>query len=161
MQLTPFNVRPCYNEIMEPRKEIYNYLMFCACFFPQPFSWSNFTNEIMSTVNISIPNEEEVVVYAPEYLIKLKPILTKYSARQVCQSAHVLKVYISYHSLDALQPHLFCCWVVGFFIQRSSKFNVLEVHNGSCKQPQPNLQGVQKCFPKGEEKISLFLRLKA
>lgn len=54
------------------------------CFMPalfQPFSWSNFTNEIMSTVNINIPHEEEVVVYAPEYLIKLKPILTKYSAR--------------------------------------------------------------------------------
>uniref|UniRef100_H0VBC2 Neprilysin n=1 Tax=Cavia porcellus TaxID=10141 RepID=H0VBC2_CAVPO len=49
----------------------------------KPFSWSNFTNEIMSTVNISIPNEEEVVVYAPEYLIKLKPILTKYSARDL------------------------------------------------------------------------------
>ncbi|MBZ3872460.1 Neprilysin [Sciurus carolinensis] len=47
------------------------------------FSWSNFTNEIMSTVNINIPNEEEVVVYAPEYLTKLKPILTKYSARDL------------------------------------------------------------------------------
>lgn len=54
------------------------------CFVPaffQPFSWSNFTNEIMSTVNINIANEEEVVVYAPEYLTKLKLILTKYSAR--------------------------------------------------------------------------------
>lgn len=54
------------------------------CFMPaffQPFSWLNFTNEIMSTVNISITNEEDVVVYAPEYLTKLKPILTKYSAR--------------------------------------------------------------------------------
>lgn len=49
--------------------------------FFQPFSWSNFTNEIMSTVNINIPNEEDVVVYAPEYLTKLKLILTKYSAR--------------------------------------------------------------------------------
>nr|AEE80505.1 neprilysin-410 short isoform [Canis lupus familiaris] len=47
----------------------------------KPFSWSNFTNEIMSTVNINIPNEEEVVVYAPEYLTKLKLILTKYSSR--------------------------------------------------------------------------------
>uniref|UniRef100_A0ABI7WQU0 Neprilysin n=1 Tax=Felis catus TaxID=9685 RepID=A0ABI7WQU0_FELCA len=47
----------------------------------KPFSWSNFTNEIMSTVNINIPNEEEVVVYAPEYLTKLKLTLTKYSAR--------------------------------------------------------------------------------
>lgn len=49
----------------------------------KPFSWSNFTNEIMSTVNINIPNEEDVVVYAPEYLIKLKPILTKYSPRDL------------------------------------------------------------------------------
>ncbi|KAB1283847.1 Neprilysin, partial [Camelus dromedarius] len=49
----------------------------------EPFSWSNFTNEIMSTVNINISNEEDVVVYAPEYLIKLKPILTKYSARDL------------------------------------------------------------------------------
>uniref|UniRef100_A0A8D0XBQ9 Neprilysin n=3 Tax=Sus scrofa TaxID=9823 RepID=A0A8D0XBQ9_PIG len=47
------------------------------------FSWSNFTNEIMSTVNINIPNEEDVVVYAPEYLTKLKLILTKYSARDL------------------------------------------------------------------------------
>lgn len=54
------------------------------CFVPalfQPFSWSNFTNEIMSTVNINITNEEDVVVYAPEYLNKIKLILTKYSAR--------------------------------------------------------------------------------
>ncbi|KAF5914618.1 hypothetical protein HPG69_008004 [Diceros bicornis minor] len=49
----------------------------------KPFSWSNFTNEIMSTVNINIPNEEDVVVYAPEYLTKLKLILTKYSARDL------------------------------------------------------------------------------
>ncbi|XP_004704190.1 neprilysin [Echinops telfairi] len=49
----------------------------------KPFSWSNFTNEIMSTVNINIPNEEEVIVYAPEYLTKLKLILTKYSARDL------------------------------------------------------------------------------
>uniref|UniRef100_A0A452RGZ7 Neprilysin n=1 Tax=Ursus americanus TaxID=9643 RepID=A0A452RGZ7_URSAM len=49
----------------------------------KPFRWSNFTNEIMSTVNINIPNEEDVVVYAPEYLTKLKLILTKYSARDL------------------------------------------------------------------------------
>lgn len=35
----------------------------------------------MSTVNINITNEEDVVVYAPEYLTKIKLILTKYSAR--------------------------------------------------------------------------------
>ncbi|XP_030879641.1 neprilysin [Leptonychotes weddellii] len=49
----------------------------------KPFSWSNFTNEIMSTVDINIPNEEDVVVYAPEYLTKLKLTLTKYSARDL------------------------------------------------------------------------------
>ncbi|KAM9089092.1 neprilysin isoform 2-T5 [Megaptera novaeangliae] len=60
------------NRVMELEKEIAN-----------PFSWSNFTNEIMSTVNITIPNEEDVVVYAPEYLTKLKLILTKYSTRDL------------------------------------------------------------------------------
>uniref|UniRef100_A0A8C0RJT6 Neprilysin n=1 Tax=Canis lupus familiaris TaxID=9615 RepID=A0A8C0RJT6_CANLF len=60
------------NRVMELEKEI-----------ASPFSWSNFTNEIMSTVNINIPNEEEVVVYAPEYLTKLKLILTKYSSRDL------------------------------------------------------------------------------
>ncbi|ELK36854.1 Neprilysin [Myotis davidii] len=49
----------------------------------KPFSWSNFTNEIMSTVDIKITSEEDVVVYAPEYLTKLKLILTKYSARDL------------------------------------------------------------------------------
>nr|KAF6478122.1 membrane metalloendopeptidase [Molossus molossus] len=47
------------------------------------FNWSNFTNEIMSTVDINITNEEDVIVYAPEYLTKLKLILTKYSARDL------------------------------------------------------------------------------
>ncbi|XP_040103233.1 neprilysin isoform X1 [Oryx dammah] len=49
----------------------------------KPFSWSNFTNEIMSTVNINVPHEEEVIVYAPEYLTNLKLILAKYSARDL------------------------------------------------------------------------------
>uniref|UniRef100_A0A8C4MX16 Neprilysin n=1 Tax=Equus asinus asinus TaxID=83772 RepID=A0A8C4MX16_EQUAS len=81
------------NKVMELEKEIAN----VRCIFSNtlnnadhfffflfsPFSWANFTNEIMSTVNINIPNEEDVVVYAPEYLTKLKLILTKYSARWV------------------------------------------------------------------------------
>uniref|UniRef100_A0A8C4MYS9 Neprilysin n=1 Tax=Equus asinus asinus TaxID=83772 RepID=A0A8C4MYS9_EQUAS len=80
------------NKVMELEKEIANSWnqaeksiiieYFLPAFF-QPFSWANFTNEIMSTVNINIPNEEDVVVYAPEYLTKLKLILTKYSARWV------------------------------------------------------------------------------
>uniref|UniRef100_A0A7N4V133 Neprilysin n=1 Tax=Sarcophilus harrisii TaxID=9305 RepID=A0A7N4V133_SARHA len=45
------------------------------------FNWANYTNEIMSTVNITVANEEAVIVYAPEYLTKLKLILTKYSPR--------------------------------------------------------------------------------
>lgn len=49
----------------------------------KPFSWSNFMNEIMGTVNISVPNEEHVVVYAPNYLIELKVILSKYSPRDL------------------------------------------------------------------------------
>ncbi|XP_020844584.1 neprilysin isoform X2 [Phascolarctos cinereus] len=49
----------------------------------QPFNWANFTNTIMSAVKISVANEEDVVVYAPEYLIKLKSILTKYSPRDL------------------------------------------------------------------------------
>ncbi|XP_036610533.1 neprilysin [Trichosurus vulpecula] len=49
----------------------------------RPFNWANFTNTIMSTVKISVANEEDVIVYAPEYLTKLKPILTKYSPRDL------------------------------------------------------------------------------
>uniref|UniRef100_H3ABL0 Neprilysin n=1 Tax=Latimeria chalumnae TaxID=7897 RepID=H3ABL0_LATCH len=49
----------------------------------QHFSWLNFTNEILSTVNIAVEQEEKVVVYAPEYFIKLKPILANYTARDI------------------------------------------------------------------------------
>ncbi|KAG8512533.1 Neprilysin [Galemys pyrenaicus] len=49
----------------------------------KPFNWLTFINEIMSTVNISITNEEDVVVYAPEYLTQLKVILTKYTTRDL------------------------------------------------------------------------------
>ncbi|XP_051839020.1 neprilysin [Antechinus flavipes] len=49
----------------------------------KPFNWANYTNEIMSTVNINVANEEAVIVYAPEYLTKLKLILTKYSPRDL------------------------------------------------------------------------------
>ncbi|XP_054985390.1 neprilysin [Sorex araneus] len=49
----------------------------------QPFNWSLFTNEIMKTVNISVPDEETVIVYAPEYLTKLKDVLANYSKRDL------------------------------------------------------------------------------
>lgn len=72
----PVTITECWNQ---QEKSIIT-----KCFVPaffQSFSWSNFTNEIMSTVNINITNEEDVIVYAPEYLTKLKIILNKYSAR--------------------------------------------------------------------------------
>ncbi|XP_061861587.1 neprilysin isoform X2 [Colius striatus] len=47
------------------------------------FNWSKFINDIMSTVQINIENTEHVVVYDPEYLIKLKSVLTKYSPRDL------------------------------------------------------------------------------
>uniref|UniRef100_A0A8D0HJC0 Neprilysin n=1 Tax=Sphenodon punctatus TaxID=8508 RepID=A0A8D0HJC0_SPHPU len=47
------------------------------------FNWSKFMNNIMSTVQINVENTEDVVVYAPEYLTKLKPILSKYTAREI------------------------------------------------------------------------------
>ncbi|XP_043348443.1 neprilysin isoform X1 [Dermochelys coriacea] len=49
----------------------------------QQFNWSEFINNIMSTVKINVENAEDVVVYAPEYLTKLKPILNKYTCRDI------------------------------------------------------------------------------
>ncbi|XP_065701115.1 neprilysin isoform X2 [Patagioenas fasciata] len=47
------------------------------------FNWSKFINDIMSTVQINIENTEHVVVYDPEYLIKLKSIVNKYTPRDL------------------------------------------------------------------------------
>ncbi|NXE09587.1 NEP protein, partial [Lophotis ruficrista] len=47
------------------------------------FNWSKFINDIMSTVQINVENTEHVIVYDPEYLIKLKSILNKYSPRDL------------------------------------------------------------------------------
>ncbi|XP_060098351.1 neprilysin [Heteronotia binoei] len=49
----------------------------------QQFDWLTFVNYVMTAVNISIQNTEDVIVYAPEYLIKLKPILIKYTPREL------------------------------------------------------------------------------
>ncbi|XP_033885136.1 neprilysin-like isoform X1 [Acipenser ruthenus] len=49
----------------------------------QHFNWTRFTNTIMGAVNISLTGQENVIVYAPEYLRKLKPILSDYSARDI------------------------------------------------------------------------------
>ncbi|XP_054242020.1 neprilysin [Indicator indicator] len=47
------------------------------------FNWSKFINDIMSTVQINVGNTEHVIVYDPEYLTKLKPILIKYTHRDL------------------------------------------------------------------------------
>ncbi|NWU96320.1 NEP protein, partial [Upupa epops] len=47
------------------------------------FNWSKFINDIMSTVQINIENTEHIIVYDPDYLIKLKPILSKYTPRDL------------------------------------------------------------------------------
>ncbi|NXA99064.1 NEP protein, partial [Cnemophilus loriae] len=47
------------------------------------FNWSEFINAIMSTVQIDIDNTEHVVVYDPDYLLKLRSILVKYSSRDL------------------------------------------------------------------------------
>ncbi|NXI19085.1 NEP protein, partial [Irena cyanogastra] len=47
------------------------------------FNWSEFINAIMSTVEINVDNTEHVIVYDPDYLLKLKSILVKYSSRDL------------------------------------------------------------------------------
>ncbi|NXE76144.1 NEP protein, partial [Cochlearius cochlearius] len=47
------------------------------------FSWSKFINDIMSTVQINVENTEHVIVYDPEYLIRLKSILHRYTPRDL------------------------------------------------------------------------------
>ncbi|KAM9230967.1 Neprilysin [Leptosomus discolor] len=47
------------------------------------FDWSKFINDIMSTVQINVENTEHVIVYDPEYLIRLKTILNKYTPRDL------------------------------------------------------------------------------
>ncbi|XP_023677515.2 neprilysin isoform X3 [Paramormyrops kingsleyae] len=47
------------------------------------FNWTQFANKIMETVNITISEDEPVVVYAPRYLTKLRPILENYSPRDI------------------------------------------------------------------------------
>ncbi|KAG7252896.1 hypothetical protein CRUP_013313, partial [Coryphaenoides rupestris] len=49
----------------------------------QAFNWSYFTAKIMGTVNISVPDSENVVNYAPNYFRRLKPVLAKYTKREL------------------------------------------------------------------------------
>ncbi|KAI1893881.1 hypothetical protein AGOR_G00128220 [Albula goreensis] len=47
------------------------------------FNWTRFTNNIMRTVNITVNDDEQVIVYAPNYFLRLNTVLAKYSARDV------------------------------------------------------------------------------
>ncbi|XP_051637946.1 neprilysin [Manacus candei] len=47
------------------------------------FNWSEFINAIMSTVQINVASTEHVIVYDPDYLLKLRSILSKYSPRDL------------------------------------------------------------------------------
>ncbi|MBN3322052.1 NEP protein, partial [Atractosteus spatula] len=47
------------------------------------FNWTRFANNIMGAVNITVTEQEAVVVYAPNYLRKLNPIVSNYTARDI------------------------------------------------------------------------------
>ncbi|CAM9846369.1 membrane metallo-endopeptidase-like 1 [Lampetra fluviatilis] len=53
------------------------------------FEWTRFVRSVLASVNVTVPSEESVVVYAPEYLAKLPAVLGKYPAR-------VLQNYIAW-----------------------------------------------------------------
>ncbi|XP_009078960.1 PREDICTED: neprilysin, partial [Acanthisitta chloris] len=47
------------------------------------FDWAEFINAIMSTVQINVDSTEHVIVYDPDYLLKLSSILIKYTPRDL------------------------------------------------------------------------------
>ncbi|XP_067851019.1 neprilysin-like [Heptranchias perlo] len=47
------------------------------------FNWIGFVNQILSTVSLEVTGSEPVIVYAPDYLKKLAPILAKYKPRDI------------------------------------------------------------------------------
>uniref|UniRef100_A0A8C5RQ17 Neprilysin n=1 Tax=Laticauda laticaudata TaxID=8630 RepID=A0A8C5RQ17_LATLA len=49
----------------------------------QTFDWLKFVNYIMKTVAIEVKNTEDIIVYAPDYLIKLKSVISNYTAREI------------------------------------------------------------------------------
>ncbi|KAJ8410718.1 hypothetical protein AAFF_G00186750 [Aldrovandia affinis] len=49
----------------------------------QEFNWTRFTNKIMKMVNITVTDDEQVIVYAPNYFLRLNPVLARYSPRDV------------------------------------------------------------------------------
>lgn len=58
-------------------------LWFCLPTLPQVFNWTYFTANIMDTVNISIPETEKIMIYAPNYFRRLNHTLAKYTKRSV------------------------------------------------------------------------------
>lgn len=60
-------------------------LFTCFCFqtLLKKFNWSYFTAKIMNTVNVTIPETEKIMNYAPNYFRRLNHILAKYSKRSV------------------------------------------------------------------------------
>lgn len=53
---------------------------------------------------------------------------------------------VNIKSLKTL-PAYYCCFVK----QRPSKLHDLAIRNGSCQQPEPQLQGHKERFPSGAE----------
>ncbi|XP_018603852.2 neprilysin-like isoform X2 [Scleropages formosus] len=47
------------------------------------FNWTQFTNYILNTVNITVSDDEDVIVYAPNYLSRLSLVLANYTARDI------------------------------------------------------------------------------
>ncbi|XP_028817619.1 neprilysin-like isoform X1 [Denticeps clupeoides] len=58
-------------------------LNFTLDFASNLLNWTHFTNKIMETVNITVSEKEDVIVYAPNYLRKLNSILAKYTIRDI------------------------------------------------------------------------------
>ncbi|KAM9481768.1 neprilysin-like isoform 1-T1 [Clarias gariepinus] len=56
---------------------------FTLTFESTVFNWTYFTNKIMDTINLPIEGSEEVILYAPNYLRKLNPVLAKYTKRDI------------------------------------------------------------------------------
>ena len=54
--------------------------------FPTQFNWTRYLTEIFSRVDIHIDEDEDVVVYAPDYLKNVAELLTHTSNRLVCHS---------------------------------------------------------------------------